>query len=330
MNLDGGGSTTMVVDGSVINMPSDATGERSVGDALVVLPGSDPDTRGDRRSGGGGLDGDGSGTSMAAMSWRSRVNNALTKTTGYRIVRAYPDRNGRATAPSKGAPKPAFPIDYDEMALPIMRAAGPYTMSGKEKKFALYLATRYIVENKIPGAIVECGVWRGGSMHIVARTLDAIGDTSRELYLFDTFEGMTPPSDKDLTFSGKPVSELLDVRPKTAKIWAVASLDDVKQGFEEVPYPDDKIHFIKGPVEETLPEQAPDEIAILRLDTDWYESTRHELLTMYDRLASGGVLIIDDYGSYQGAKQAVDEFIAETGARLLLTPLGPGRIAVKS
>ena len=249
--------------------------------------------------------------------------------TGYRLVRARPGRNATAPAAPKAAPRPAFPVDYDEMALPIMRAAGPYTMTCKEKKYTLYLATRYVVENKIPGAIVECGVWRGGSMHIVARTLDAIGDTSRELYLFDTFEGMTPPSDKDVTFGGEPVSVLLDRRPKTAKIWAVASLDDVRQGFEEVPYPDDKIHFVRGPVEETLPEQAPDEIAILRLDTDWYESTRHELLTMYDRLAPGGVLIIDDYGSYQGAKQAVDEFIAATGVRLLLVPIGPGRVAVK-
>jgi len=275
-------------------------------------------------------------TSMAAMPWRSRVNKALVKTTGYRIVRAHADKNGKAlapwpanSAPPKASSKPEFPVDYDEMALPIMRAATPYTRTRKEKKYALYLATRYVVENEIPGAIVECGVWRGGSMHIVARTLDAIGDTSRELYLFDTFEGMTPPTDKDLTFSGKPVSELLDGQPKTARIWAVASLEDVKEAFEQVPYPDDKIHFIKGPVEESLPEQAPDEIAILRLDTDWYESTRHELLTLFDRLVPGGVLIVDDYGSFQGAKQAVDEFIAETGSRLLLIPLGPGRIAVK-
>jgi hypothetical protein len=260
------------------------------------------------------------------MSWRSRVNKALTRTTGYRIVRARQDKNGKALKPAR---TPEFPSDYDKMALPIMRAASPYTMTRKEKRYGLYLATRYVVENKIPGAIVECGVWRGGSMHVVARTLDAIGDTSRELYLFDTYEGMTPPTDKDLTFGGKPVSTLLDSQPKTARIWAIASLDDVKQGFEDVPYPDDKIHFIKGPVGETLPEQAPDEIAILRLDTDWYESTRHELLTIYDRLVPGGVLIIDDYGSFQGAKQAVDEFIAETGARLLLIPLGPGRIAVK-
>jgi len=185
------------------------------------------------------------------------------------------------------------------------------------------------VAHDIPGAIVECGVWRGGSMHVVARTLLAIGATSRELYLFDTFDGMTPPTDKDVTYDGRPVVDLLSSRPRTARIWAVASLEDVQQGFEAIPYPRERIHFVQGPVESTLPGQAPDQIAILRLDTDWYESTRQELVTLYDRLSPGGVLIIDDYGSYQGARAAIEEFIQETGARLLLLPVGPGRIAVK-
>ncbi len=229
----------------------------------------------------------------------------------------------------KAAPKPEFPADYDDMALPILTAAAPYTMTRVEKRYALYLATRYVTEHAVPGAIVECGVWRGGSMHVVARTLLALGDTSRELYLFDTFEGMTPPTDRDVTFGGRPVAKLLESRPRTARIWAVASLEDVQEGLATIPYPADRIHFVKGPVESTLPEQAPDRIAILRLDTDWYESTRHELLSLYDRLVPGGVLIIDDYGTYQGAKGAVDEFLAETGARLLLVPVGPGRIAVK-
>lgn len=250
------------------------------------------------------------------MPWRSRVNTALAKTTGYKIVRM-------------PAPRAEFPAHWDEMARPIIRAARPYTMVRKEKSYALYLATRYVAQHDIPGAIVECGVWRGGSMHVVARTLLAIGDTSRELYLFDTFEGMTPPTDKDRTYDGRTATELLATQPKTARIWAIASVEDVKQGFEEIPYPQDKIHFVKGPVESTLPAQAPDEIAILRLDTDWYESTRHELVSLYERLASGGVLIIDDYGTYQGSRQAVDEFVEETGARLLLVPIGPGRIAVK-
>ncbi|MEH1127829.1 TylF/MycF/NovP-related O-methyltransferase [Micromonospora sp. CPCC 206061] len=250
------------------------------------------------------------------MQWSTRVNDALAKTTGYMIVR-------------NGAPKAEFPADYDEMARPILRSARPYTMTRKEKSYALYLATRYVVQHDISGAIVECGVWRGGSMHVVARTLLSIGDTSRDLYLFDTFEGMTPPTDKDRTYGGRPAADLLASQPKTARIWAIASLEDVKQGFEAIPYPQDRIHYVKGAVESTLPAQAPDKIAILRLDTDWYESTRHELESLYERLASGGVLIIDDYGTFQGARQAVDEFVEKTGAPLLLVPIGPGRIAVK-
>jgi O-methyltransferase len=260
------------------------------------------------------------------MPLKSRINKVLATTTGYKIVRANAKRNHKAAAPSA---KPEFPAHYDEMAQPIIRAARPYTMTRVEKQYALYLATRYVVKYRIPGSIVECGVWRGGSMHVVARTLLAIGDTSRELHLFDTFEGMTPPTDKDVTYAGEPVADLLSSRPKTTRIWAVASLEDVQQGFEDIPYPGEKIHFVKGPVESTLPEQAPDQIAILRLDTDWYESTRHELRTLYDRLSPGGALIIDDYGTYQGARAAVEEFIEETGARLLLLPIGPGRIAVK-
>jgi O-methyltransferase len=260
------------------------------------------------------------------MPWRSRINKALAKTTGYQIVRMHAHHQRQTAAP---ASKDEFPADYDEMARPILRAARPYTMTRKEKRYALYLATRYVVQHDIPGAIVECGVWRGGSMHVVARTLLAIGDTSRELYLFDTFEGMTPPTDKDRTYGGRPVAELLASQPRTARIWAIASLEDVKQGFESIPYPQDKIHYVEGAVESTLPTQAPSEIAILRLDTDWYESTRHELVSLYERLTPGGVLIIDDYGSFQGARQAVDEFVEETDARLLLLPIGPGRIAVK-
>jgi O-methyltransferase len=270
------------------------------------------------------------------MPWKRRLNRALTGITGYKLVRAAapvakppPPPPPPPPPKPKAAPKPEFPADYDEMALPILRAARPYSMTRTEKQYALYLATRYVVEHAVPGAFVECGVWRGGSMHVVARTLSAIGETSRELYLFDTFEGMTEPTDKDLTYGGTPVAELMRAQPRTARIWAIASLEDVKAGFAEVPYPAERIHYVQGPVESTLPDAAPDRIAILRLDTDWYESTRHELVTLYDRLSPGGILIIDDYGTFRGSRLAVDEFLEKTGAQLLLLPIGPGRIAVK-
>jgi hypothetical protein len=110
----------------------------------------------------------------------------------------------------------------------------------------------------------------------------------------------------------------------------VASLDDVREAVLGVGYPEERIHFVEGPVEQTVPEHAPTEIALLRLDTDWYASTKHELIHLYPRLETGGVLIIDDYGYWQGARQATDEYIAENDVPLLLNRIDVGaRIAVK-
>jgi hypothetical protein len=97
----------------------------------------------------------------------------------------------------------------------------------------------------------------------------------------------------------------------------------------ETGYPPERIHYHAGKVEDTIPAGAPAEIALLRLDTDWYESTRHELEHLYDRVPAGGVIIADDYATWQGARKAVDEFLERTGARLLLVPIAAGRIAVK-
>lgn len=167
-------------------------------------------------------------------------------------------------------------------------------------------------------------------MLTVARVLTTLDAPARDLYLFDTYEGMTEPTGRDVQIgTTKSAYERLDTADHDSLLWAVATLEDVQQGFERTSYPTDRVHFVKGPVEETVPARAPDQIAILRLDTDWYESTKHELKHLYHRLAPGGVLIIDDYGTWQGAKDAVDEFLAETDEPLLTLRAGTGRIAVK-
>ena len=90
------------------------------------------------------------------------------------------------------------------------------------------------------------------------------------------------------------------------------------------------VHFVRGRVEDTIPAYAPETIALLRLDTDWYESTRHELIHLFPRLAHGGVLVVDDYGHWQGARQALDEYLAEHQVRLFLNRIDyTGRIGVK-
>jgi len=223
-----------------------------------------------------------------------------------------------------------FPADFDDEAKATIDLVRPYTMTSLDKLFALISATRHIIEAGVPGDFVECGVWRGGSMHAVARTLHAMGVSDRELYLFDTFTGMTDPTERDVRI-GKwtTASEMLESADKKAKVWAVASIEDVREGLRTLPYPQERFHLVQGPVEETIPEAAPQRIALLRLDTDWYESTRHELEHLYERLKPGGVLIIDDYGSWQGAREATDEFLSKLDRPPFMLRAGRSRIGLK-
>lgn len=221
---------------------------------------------------------------------------------------------------------------FDEELCATVERVLPQTMTSPVKIAALVEATRYVVRSRVPGAVVECGVWRGGSMQAVAWTLLALGEATRELHLFDTFEGMPPPSEADTrtTEEGSLSAEkLLAESDKGSRMWAIAGLDVVKQAMAETAYPGDKVHFHPGLVEDTTPDQAPETIAILRLDTDWYASTKHELDHLYGRLSPGGILILDDYGDWDGARKATDEWLTETAEPIFLAPMGSGCIAVK-
>jgi O-methyltransferase len=256
------------------------------------------------------------------MAWRDTINRGLVKTTGYRLEKPRPPKRKRKKRP----PIPAY---VDDAARATIKSVRRRTMTSDEKLFALIVAVRHVVDRGIEGEIVECGVWRGGSMQAIARTLLERGVRDRELHLFDTFEGMPPPSEEDRRFDGAPADQLLAEKPRSAWVWAVASLEDVQEGMAETGYPADRIHYHRGLVEETIPGAAPERIALLRLDTDWYASTRHELDHLYDRVPSGGVILFDDFGYWEGARKAVEEFVDERGLRLLLAPMGSGRIAVK-
>ncbi len=191
----------------------------------------------------------------------------------------------------------------------MVRWARPYTMTSSARILHLKEAIRYIEENRIPGAIVECGVWRGGSMMVAARSLLAIGCRDRDLYLYDTFDGMSAPTRKDISIGGQPAVELLATHEKRNDdlIWCVSRQEEVKANLLSTGYPAEKVHIIAGRVEETLPASAPPRIALLRLDTDWYESTLHELRTLYPRVSQHGIVVIDDYGHWKGARHAVAE-----------------------
>ena len=225
-----------------------------------------------------------------------------------------------------------IPVDFEKDDIHIINSVKPYTMTTPERLYALIKAVKYIVKNEIPGDMVECGVWKGGSMMAVANTLIEIGHSDRQLYLFDTFEGMTKPQDVDVSYTGVKATKKFEKRKITnnSSNWCYASLDDVKRAMYGTGYDRSKIFFVRGKVEETIPNNAPQTISLLRLDTDWYESTRHELLHLYPRLSHGGVIIIDDYGHFLGARKAVDEYIEQNNLCLLLNRLDyTGRIGVK-
>jgi O-methyltransferase len=233
---------------------------------------------------------------------------------------------------SEDAHRRAHYPDFEEAHHETLDLVRPYTMTSPERIFALVEAVKYVTRRGVPGAIVECGVWRGGSMMAAARALNALGSTERDLYLFDTFEGMSPPSDADVDLAGQKAAAALAGSSKAdaGSYWCYASLEDVQAAVAKVGYPANRLHYVKGKVEETVPMQAPSQIAVLRLDTDWYESTKHELEHLYPRLSSGGVLIIDDYGHWKGSRKATDEFIASTPNFGLLTRIDyTGRLAVK-
>ncbi len=225
---------------------------------------------------------------------------------------------------------PANPEGFDPDMEPEFRAifsrCKEATMTSLPRMYALYCAVNYVIDRSVPGAIVECGVWKGGSSMLAAMTLARRGHTSRDLYMYDTYAGMTSPSPLDHQLRDEGLGSPKAVRDewhRTQRLgvsaWCFSPLDEVKENLRLTGYPYSRMKFIEGPVEETIPATTPEAISILRLDTDWYESTLHELRHLYPRLSRHGVLILDDYGYWGGAKRAVDTYF--DGQPVLMTKL---------
>lgn len=210
--------------------------------------------------------------------------------------------------------------DLDPADRRIIDQVTGLTMTSTARLEGLLAATTYVVRAGIPGAIVECGVWRGGSTLAAILRLLELGVTDRDVYLYDTFEGMTEPTQADVSDYSPPASQSWEeAQTQNKKPWSnlfdpeTFNEHTVAERLYATGYPRERIHLVKGPVEQTLPATLPGEIAILRLDTDWYESTRHELQHLYPLLVRSGVLIVDDYGHWKGCRQAVDEYFAMPG-----------------
>lgn len=234
-------------------------------------------------------------------------------------------------------PKPPAPIaDFDPLAdigqeeRAIYARVQPYTMTSIERIANVVASIDYLCRNSIAGDIVECGVWRGGCMMAAALALMRNGDTSRRIFLCDTFEGMSSPTDRDRSFDGVAAQKMLDDTSKGEGVWCEASIEDVRANLSGIGYPAERLVFIKGKIEHSIPDARIGSVALLRLDTDWYESTRHEFQHLYPRLVVGGVCIVDDYGHWAGARQATDEYFAAQAFQPMLSRIDyTGRLLIK-
>ncbi|MEI2737662.1 MAG: TylF/MycF/NovP-related O-methyltransferase [Chitinophagaceae bacterium] len=218
-------------------------------------------------------------------------------------------------------------IEQDKKFMELYKKVKDYTLVPVERCFTLYQTVKYILKNNIEGDLVECGVWKGGSSMLMAYILKDAGETKRKIYLYDTFEGMTKPGEMD----GQEEKEQWEQGRVTDTLnnMCYSPIEEVKANMERTGYPAEKIIMVKGKVEDTLPGTLPSKISLLRLDTDWYESTKHELQHLYPLLVKNGVLIVDDYGAWQGARKAVDEYFKDIPNVFLGRIDYTGRIVIK-
>lgn len=187
----------------------------------------------------------------------------------------------------------------------FVKTVQPYSMTSIERITELYNSLEYIRLNNINGDVVECGVWKGGNILGVMEYLHHY-KIDKKIWLFDTFEGMTAPEENDIDLNNNHASNMLHIPVVLAK----SPIEEVKENLSKSNFNKEKLIFVIGDVSETLIDQnnIPEKISLLRLDTDWYKSTKDELFFLYPKLVENGVLIVDDYGHWQGSKKAVDEY----------------------
>jgi hypothetical protein len=232
---------------------------------------------------------------------------------------------------------PLYPVEFSKADKAVLDLVLDLrmTMASRERVVATINACKYAVLAGIEGDFVECGVWRGGNSIAAKLTFENYG-SDKTVWLFDTFGGMTPPTEFDTTrFSDKSTEERFQAGQKDDhNDWCFASIEDVRSNFDKAGIDPATVRMVVGDVTKTLCDAGnlPDAVSVLRLDTDFYDSTKAELATLYPRLSVGGSLLIDDFGHWDGARRAVEEYfdaIPASARPLLHYTDYTGRMGVK-
>jgi hypothetical protein len=232
-----------------------------------------------------------------------------------RLAKVALHRIGFDVRPASAAPYGQPPVEFTqrdrEIAEHVVRQR--LTMVSWERLFATITACKHAVAAGIDGDFVECGVWRGGNALAAKLIFESLG-SDKQVWLFDTFAGMSEPTDVDReAFTGVAARGSFEAQQRANRNeWCLASIEDARRNFEAAGADLSGVRLVRGDVAETLRDEAnlPSAISVLRLDTDWYESTMAELRVLYPRISIGGSLLIDDFGFWEGARKAVEEYFA--------------------
>jgi len=231
----------------------------------------------------------------------------------------------RGVAPAvhveKRSEHPNLKYDDEDAAREAIRIVEPFTMLSYQRLVTLWQQVRYVDRVAISGALVECGTWKGGASGMMALAHLHSGVPSRTLHLFDSFQGLPEPdraTDGEMAvhYASEQASGALRTIGK-----CVGALEDNKRLLGDlVGYPSELTQYHVGWFQDTLRvvPDCMDAIAVLRIDGDWYESTKVCLETLVSRVSSGGIVVIDDYGKWAGCRKAVDEFMAVLPRSLFL------------
>jgi len=202
----------------------------------------------------------------------------------------------------------AINVKQSDRRLPTELAAlNNFSMCGIDLLVHLYRLGQYVTAQKIEGDFVECGVCNGGSAAAIAC---AFRGTKRHVWLYDSFEGLPEPNNVDGT----------DARDWVGK--CLGSEDRVREALTLARFPEEDYTIRKGWFQDTFHQALPGVISLLHIDADWYESVMFSLDTFYDRVSDGGIVVLNDFGHWEGCREAFYDFAQKRNLRPVLERVG--------